>query len=272
MKHILVLVIAMSILACACLRAQTLESGVRWTENNHSVLIFRKTNYLYGITHTYGIGITNYKGVHILDAEAQSLIDFPEATLLLSSYQYIYERNCHDYAWGPWMSLPSETSLGPGVQVQAWWMNNPSENWLDGSMTNVVTSYMKGWGPADGVVSGITDYLFDTSDLDWLPEMYYTWPFAEFVGLPTCPLDDFAQNPSHTAVLTDWFSPEETQGTMYAGIYQSKWGEQGIFQHRWGWGYCPPDYCNTASLRIFAPNYAWEENQDASYYVVYSPW
>ena len=58
--------------------------------------------------------------------------------------------------------------------------------------------------------------------------------------------------------------------SMSAGIFISKWGNAGIWMHRWGYGLCPGDYCdNSKQLQVFVPNANWG---GLMYYVFYSPW
>src|SRR6266498_30685 len=52
------------------------------------------------------------------------------AGIEVSVTKFKYIRNCHDYAWSPFMScmcLPKPD----GPQKECWWMNYPSVNWLE---------------------------------------------------------------------------------------------------------------------------------------------
>ncbi len=154
-----------------------------------------------------------------------------------------------------WLVLPqarSADNLPPGV---------PRIVAPDGSMVNVVTSVTGSGEPRP-------DYLFSTSDLEALPYEYYDI-FVEMIGLPVCDLDGMGPNlkPAHSAVLVDWF-PSDFSPDYSAGIFVSKWGQMGIYQHRWGEGLCPPIYCDTGALKVFAPRQGW----DPPYFVIHTPW
>lgn len=90
------------------------------------------------------------------------------------------------------------------------------------------------------------------------------------IGLPVCPLVTRNDNPVHSAILVDWFEPEAFGESISAGIFISKWGNGGIWEHRWGYGLCPDLYCpSTALLHVFVPNNNWG---GLMYWVFYSPW
>jgi hypothetical protein len=180
---------------------------------------------------------------------------------VLKSYKaFWWARNCHDFAWGPFMSClgcdpttATETAADPdhaGQQKEAWWMNDPRPNWKDLSMEVKVVSVT---GPKQ---QGQDEYLFTQAELDGLENLYYDSFLFERIGLPVCNLDDLDAIPGHTAVLVDYVAAPQA-GLAY-GIYHSKWGFGGLYKHRWGVGYISPAYDNeTTSLRLFAPKLGW---------------
>lgn len=140
-------------------------------------------------------------------------------------------------------------------------MDDPTQNWKDGSMVNIVTSVG---------FAGRREYLFKTADLAPLPFIYqdvFGLPYA----LPACPLDD-PQNqiPKHSAILVNWLTPPPFNNSLSVGVYISKWGDMGIYLHRWGKGYVPDwpgAYIDSQVLRIFAPRPGWNPP-----FIVHSPW
>jgi hypothetical protein len=183
----------------------------------------------------------------LLDSEEAAQAAYPEAVLLFSEAEFEFIRNCHDYAWGPYMTCMCSPAP-PGDQKECWWMNDPSANWSDDSMWDAAVSVYR-------AEDGTMEYLFNTSDLDWLPWAYYD-ETGYMIPLPTCDLSTLNDQPAHSALLVDWVNPMESI-SYYGGIFESKWGFLGLFQHRWGLGYCPDSYCQANTLRVFAPDQGW---------------
>jgi hypothetical protein len=153
------------------------------------------------------------------------------------------------------------------VQPEAWWMRDPRPNWLgaNSGLIEVVSSVNKGSG-------NVKDYIFDVAQLDPLPNNYYDDWYMPIL-LPVCPLDNLNSIPSHAAVLEDWFTPPGLAADKAVGIFVSKWGHSGLYRHRWGSGKCPPGYCDTARLIIFAPaGYLVSPPWLPPYLVYHTPW
>lgn len=179
---------------------------------------------------------------------------FPEARLIRSATQFNYSRNCHDYAWAGYMSCCPGGDLLP--QKEAWWMGwrgsdglygLPNLNWLDGSMASV----------AIGTKSAPTqpyEFLFSQSDLDPLPTTYYDDRVLG-VPLPVSDVQNLATDvPSHSALLVGFHPSSKIPSDKYYGVYWSKWGAMGVWQHRWGEPFCP--YGST-TIQVFAPKSPW---------------
>jgi hypothetical protein len=238
------------------------------------------------------------------DRELTHIGLYPDATLLVSGIQYQFRRNCHDFAWSPWMfweNYPDRVAwvgapdylLGPtfttlaynqlGPQKEAWEMGHsdvegkeftPRPNWQDGSFVDAAQSQYR---PGEWYN---LDFLFATSALDTLqyeyPDMLGSMNGIlqsnprTMIGLPVCDLADPNTIPQHSAVLVDWFTPAGFPSSVSAGVYVSKWGEGGVWLHRWGYGLCPDDlYKSTEQLHVFAPSSAWG---GLEYWVLYSFW
>jgi hypothetical protein len=231
--------------------------GVRITKHNTSVLVSRSPS----------AGILNAQGTPLMSwlawerqVELNFAATFPEAELLVPAVQFIFKRNCHDYAWGPFMSCMCTTG---GEQREAWWMNEPGANWSDGSMVDGVLSVQGGLGEPTA------DYLFNSTDL--LSLNSYTDVLNNRIGLPVCPLASLNDVPVHSAVLVGWFEPDPVGlPDLSAGIYVSKWGEFGLYRHRWGIGYVPDGFLDATLLRVFVPNPPWPFCPP--YDIVHSPW
>src|SRR5258706_4741259 len=83
-------------------------------------------------------------------------------------------------------------------QPEAWWMKDPSMNWNDGSLRNVVLSLPK-------PTTQVGHYLFLRSELDPLPSAYPSVSGIDaWMGLPVSDLDSLSDVPAHTAILYDW--------------------------------------------------------------------
>ena len=134
------------------------------------------------------------------------------------------------------------------------------KNWEDGSMVNIVSSI--GRAPTRG------DYMFKLSELAPLPFIYYDIFFFQFVPLPVCDLNSLSEKPEHSAILVAWSTPPPLKPDQAVGLYVSKWGNLGIFQHRWGDGYLPPGYMTKNTVRVFAPRPGW----NAPYFILHTPW
>lgn len=188
------------------------------------------------------------------------------ARVVVSVTQFEFVRNCHDYAWSPYMTTLWQRTTGN--QKECWWMDDPRANWQDGSVQNLVTS-------RNIIQNFDKDYLFQTSDLDNIKYTYYNefgpcgrayeidFPF------PVCPLDNLNEIPAHTALLVA-YTPTDTDPSYSYGTYRSKWGLLGIFEHRWGWGKVPYNYMRTDVLRIFVP-YQGNWGYDPPPYLAYWP-
>jgi len=260
-------------------------------------------------TYFSGSGEPSKTAKRQLDFEIVEQRRYPEATLLVSATEYKFCRNCHDFAWGPWMTwegypynmawcgpitniffgfpraLYSYSELGP--QKEAWLMGSeklesihietsPRSNWQDGSMVDAVQSVA---GPM-GESAEVTDWLFNTEDLDALQYEYedvfgsmsgiLQYNPRNMIGLPVC--DPVSPNglPVHAAVLVDWMTAPGMTPDKSVGIFISKWGNGGVWLHRWGYGLCPGEYCvSTEQLHVFVPSSAWG---GLEYWVFYSPW
>ncbi len=186
---------------------------------------------------------------------------FPESRLLVSAVDYMYLRNCHDYAWAPFMSC---MCIGP--QPEAWWMNDPRANWLDGSMVQratgvkMVREYWDVWRRDE--VRGY-EYAFRPDEIDPLQFLYYN-PLGELIPLPVTNVGDVGAITSGHSTLLDGVTTsvlaidENNQlVTFYLCRFRSKWGALGIWRHRWGTPFCPPLYCASGTVRLFAPGAGW---------------
>lgn len=230
-----------------------LGNAIRYTHNGWSVEVQR-----------YQLTAEEYKIIE--QEEKDHKIIYPEAILLVSGKDYQFARNCHDYAFAPFMSCLCSTA---GPQKEAWWMEpktypvqsvSVNRNWLDTSMEEVVTSYR-------GVIDPGDEYLFTTADLQDLPSRYQDNLEFKYLPLPACPVEDPASfmPPAHSAILVSWF---DVGGGYSAGLYKSKWGIDGIYLHRWGEGYCPPIYYQSSQLRVFAPKAPWS----SPFGIFHTPW
>jgi hypothetical protein len=153
---------------------------------------------------------------------------------------------------------------------------SPRSNWQDGSMVDAVQSIA---GPM-GESAEVTDWLFNTDDLDELQygfvDMYGSmsgilqYNRRNMIGLPVC--DPVSANgiPVHAAVLVDWMTAPGMTPDKSVGIFISKWGNGGVWMHRWGYGLCPGEYCVDAEqLHVFVPSNDWG---GLMYWVCYSLW
>jgi hypothetical protein len=231
----------------------------------------------------------------MIDWEQTQLTKYPETELLVSGTAYMFSRNCLDFAWGPYMGpvqnvwLPQGAGPQPLVpQGQAWWMGDlglqaqgyetlPRANWKEQS-PSMVDAVQSQQGP--GAAPEVLDFLFNTADLNPLQYEYedmlgsmsgiLEYNPRNMIGLPVCNLATLDDIPVHSAVLIDWLTPGGMAPNISAGVFISKWGNGGIFKHRWGNCLCPDDYCdNTKKLHVFVPSSAWG---GLMYWVYYSPW
>lgn len=239
MPFLIAALVALSVSAALQSRGATIYS-TRATENGTPVFVYREPN-----PHA-GSRLERY-----FDRRATKTYT---AILLVSTYDYQFKRNCHDFAWAPFMMCMCNTAP---PQKEAWWMPNPALNWLDGSMVNVATSAPL---PAAG-----GEYSFTTATIQGLWS-WYTNPFGDYILLPVSNLNavNDTEVPEHSAVLFD-IIPAATAGSSY-GIYVSKWGNNGLYKHRWGTGFAPPEYMTKSTLRIFAPNW------NGPYWITHPHW
>jgi len=246
MKRIL---FAIGLLAAVTL--STKAADYRTTRRNSNVLVTRQRPPWWG----------NQAAMKALkDFEDQRAGTLKDMVVVKSVLDFQWDRNCHDFAWAPYMSCKCGTA---GGQPEAWWMNDPSANWVDQSMEQKVVSVV---GAGQG---GEIEYQFNRWELDALPDLYYDDLFFELIDLPVCPLDNLSQVPVHSAVLIEWH--DSTNDGLAYGVYLSKWGHNGLYRHRWGIGYCSQLYEKAASsLRIFAPKLGW--SGCPPYPVYHTPW
>ena len=175
------------------------------------------------------------------------------ARVVVSVTEFEFIRNCHDYAWSPYMTTLWQRTTGN--QKECWWMEDPRANWQDGSVQNLLTSRNIIDYPYD------KEYAFETEDLDNMIFSYFNpWFWFDRFPFPVCPLDNLDHQPSHSALLVGYTRTDVDPAYSY-GIYWSKWGMLGIFEHRWGWMRVPLGYMNADVLRIFVPyqgNWGWD--------------
>jgi len=201
------------------------------THHNSSIEVRRRSNAPYA----------SYDMMRLAIQERIVQLDYP-VTLKHSVTEFRFLRNCHDYAWSPYMSCMCNP--GPlGGQKECWEMANPSQNWIDGSVTNLVSSV--------GDVNH--EYVFNTSDLAQL-DIYTDEFFDWLIPFPVCPVNTANDFLDHSAIALR-FVPTASNWTYSYGIYWSKLGNLGIFEHRWGPQNYPAGGWNPAyPLRIFVPN------------------
>ncbi len=242
------LTLTAALLQASCLQAKILvDQETRTTEKGFPVQVIR-----------YQYSSEEKTVCKLVDRRYQEIYAEPNFQLVFRGDLYDYARNCHDYAFGPYMSCcPGGQFIS---QKEAWDLQDPRWNWADGSMVNVVASVFAPQAVGE-------DYTFYTADLSPLPSLYYDVT-VQMVPLPTCPMDTLDQNPVHSAILINWFTLPGTMSDYSAGIFISKWGDWGIYQHRWGPAFLPDIYCNTSTLRIFAPRPGWQP----PYFVFHTPW
>lgn len=213
MKPLSLALLTPAFLSCDHLNAQ-LQTSTRSTHNYTTVNVTRMPNpYYYSGAPTVAVA-------RALDAE-QTFPVLYSLTIIHSITEYIYTRNCFDYAWAPYMSCMCNIS---GPQNEAWWMDVPNANWNDGSIVSAVTSV--------GRVSG-GEYYFRTADLENL-RVAYQDVFGNQLELPVCDLNNLSATPQHSTYLVNWFTPVPLSPDYSVGIYNSKWGRWGLYQHRWG--------------------------------------
>jgi hypothetical protein len=259
---------AAAAIACTDLRAQSVQEAVDYRTTRHGtpVEVLRIEN-----------NFTTNQLKFIAQLEKRQKRAYPESRLLVSAADFIYRRNCHDYAWGPYMSCMC--SYWPAPQTEAWWMNDPRANWLDSSLVGraaavkIAMDTAQNWRRDDA--RGY-EYAFSGTVIDSL-RAYYIDPLAQPIPLPTSDvINTTGDYPSHSALMigvADTRLVLDTNGvpqTGYLCMFQSKWGQQGLWQHRWGTPFCPPLYCQKPSIQVFAPGTGWG---DAPPYLIYpSPW
>ena len=91
----------------------------------------------------------------LLEVEQQLARDYPESSLRVSCAAFNYERNCHDFAWGTYMTIYNNPFSYPSEYEEAWVMDDPSANWTDGSFnTWAVATRVYTWAPGVMMTSG----------------------------------------------------------------------------------------------------------------------
>ncbi len=218
--------------------------------------------------------------------EGQDIKYYQDIGLCYSSCQFKYMRNCHDFAWAPYMLDTLNSPQYYYDQDEAWWMDegtncadymtNPNLNWDDQSMKSLITSMAKD----DSINAGYADYLFKLSDLEGLRGTYvndeetgfqvgqFLFPtdlvnwIQPIIPLPTCDLDTIGPCtfPQHSALLVGWIPVpyyDSSNNQYAAGVYVSKWGNSGLYFHRWGPFLINKSYCDTQHLQIFVPDLGW---------------
>jgi hypothetical protein len=241
-------------------------------------------------------------GAGEVGAEDWNLKHCQDSGLCYSSCQFKYMRNCHDFAWAPYMLDSLDSTYYD--QCEAWWMGEgtncsdyssmPNLNWDNHSMTIAITSLAKNVS----INAGYADYLFKLSDLENLfgtyvnptetgfsaGQLLYSTDLTNYIQpiipLPTCDLDvvDSCTFPQHSALLVGWIPVPYTDssGNQYAaGVYVSKWGMGGLYFHRWGLFLIDPAYCDTQHLQVFVPDLGWglfDGEGSGGYDIAVSPW
>lgn len=245
MKKVSLIVSLSIVYSSAALLAQTYPlPGNRTTHKGNNVAVFRDHNppSLAGWQQAGGIGTPPDLAQMKVEEFNCVWVYHAQIYVSLASYQFI--RNCHDYAWSPFMSCMCFPPPD-GDQKECWWMLDPRMNWRESppSLINLITSSL--------LLGPDTDYLFSDGDLPNLAG--YQNDLGEHIPFPVCPLWTLDQNPPHSALLIFDELVENLSVPGYSyGQYRSKWGFAGIFHHRWGPGYTPPIY-NVGPLRIFVP-------------------
>ena len=124
----------------------------------------------------YWDGISRQSVATLLELMVEAILadTYPEAVGLSDAVNWQYLRNCHDYAWQPYMT-DDFYSEGYVTQTEAWWTEDPTRNFTDGSM--------RFWCVSQGVYDG--EYYFLKSDLDALKQQYQD-VFGNLLQVPVC--------------------------------------------------------------------------------------
>ena len=220
-----------------------------WFDPFSSVEVFRLYPYI-----TSGGYISGADYEYVSEQEKEYGKIYPESRLVLSGLAFPIERNCHDFAWGPWMSPANFPAYS---YREAWWMNDPRTNWFDNSFvlastafkvykTSLAHSYT-GF-TSDGSVGTCFEYLFDPTVINALPQ-YYCDSNVDPCFLPVSDIDAGLNVPKHPALLgyvgsgpnkhynaggVVYNTPANSQ-SFQSGCrceFVSKWGIYGIYRHR----------------------------------------
>lgn len=229
------------------------------------------------------------------DVDTLQAFSFSGFCTIMGGTAYMYKRNCHDFAWGPWM-LDGPPIIGATyAQHEAWWMGEPND----------ATSWpYKNWQAADGSFKvgaiGTKDtngeYTFSLASLQGFIGNYinstatpfapappfYSLPsppnaltaaFRPIIPLPVCPLTNSVpmastEWPVHSALLIGWIPTADNSNAH--GVFVSKWGNMGVYVHRWGVTYCDSTYCNASNIYVFVPWKGW--GSPPPYNIVVTPW
>jgi hypothetical protein len=249
--------LALCILTLADYAPVHAQSYYRYTHNEHPVEVKR-------------IPITGDKH-RLIDDEKDLVKKYGKfgLTLKRSIEEFHFDRNCHDYAWAPYMSCMCNPTP-PGDQTGCWVMGDPSQNWRDASVRGDLVRSVK------TQTIYYKEYVFNTSDLQGLHDNYYDEfgapqdPHEFGIPFPACVV--FADNTTGHSGVAMRFVPIPLDETHSYVIYSTKYGNLGIFEHRWGPPYLGIPYNEDLPLSIFVPNgNDWGWFGDAPPYAVYGP-
>jgi hypothetical protein len=212
--------------------------------------------------------------------KSELYLDSGTFRIVVNASAWHFARNCFDFAWEPFMSC---CPLGSSIsQPEAFFMQDTfstprkevSANWRDGSMLNVIDSIVRPVNPDTGRREG--EYIFNQDELNAL-RLQYSDPTPTPIGLPVCPLNNLTTEEAlHSGILVGTL---EVSDNRVAGIYWSKWGNLGLYQHRWGDGFLPDAYLRASipffevpadTLKVFAPS--WSGAGGGGYIIYHSAW
>ncbi|MGO9200719.1 MAG: hypothetical protein ACLQM8_09285 [Limisphaerales bacterium] len=241
MKRILLAASICASCACGGAGAQTVTA----TDNRYT-FYFNPVQALRMPNPAYWDGISRQSVATLLELMVEAILadTYPEAVGLSDAVNWQYLRNCHDYAWQPYMT-DDFYSEGYVTQTEAWWTEDPTRNFTDGSM--------RFWCVSQGVYDG--EYYFLKSDLDALKQQYQD-VFGNLLQVPVC-YDPgfFGFVPDHSGYVATYSTVAGLNPQYVVLGVISKWGGGPLMVHRWSeWG-GPYPVDQSAPLAIYVPNY-----------------
>lgn len=252
------ILLAASIWAC-CACCETRAQGVIATDYRYTFYI-SPVQALRILNPAYWDGVSqqSLETLLTLMEEAETTNIYTGSVPYLSAVNWQYLRNCHDYAWAPYMT-DDFYSEGYVTQTEAWWTDDPTRNVADRSM--------KVWCMSQGVYDG--EYYFLKSDLDALAAQYQD-ATGHLLQVPVSYDQGFiGLVPDHGGYVLSYSTITGLDPQYVVLLVASKWGREALMVHRWAeWG-CPyPVDQLAAPLTIYVPNYNYEWWLNTSH----SPW